>query len=65
MIEVDDEGEPKIKIYGLEDGSFSSEALLVFFKEDSETLAMSLMDEAKLRLGDAWTRVQWAEFGYR
>jgi len=50
-----------------EDGSFSGDALVVFFKEDSVTLAVNLMDEAELRLGDASTRmkVQRAEFGHK
>ena len=67
VIEEDDEGEPKIKMYAREDGSFSGEALVVFFKEDSVTLAVNLMDEAELRLGDASTRmrVQQAEFGHK
>ena len=67
VIEEDDEGEPKIKMYAREDGSFSGEALVVFFKEDSVTLALNLMDEAELRLGDSSTRmrVQKAEFGHK
>jgi len=67
VIEEDDEGEPKIKMYAREDGSFSGEALVVFFKEDSVTLALNLMDEAELRLGDGSTRmkVQMAEFGHK
>jgi HIV Tat-specific factor 1 len=67
VIEEDDEGEPKIKMYAREDGTFSGEALVVFFKEDSVTLAVNLMDEAELRLGNASTRmrVQKAEFGHK
>jgi len=67
VIEEDDEGEPKIKMYAREDGTFSGEALVVFFKEDSVTLALNLMDEAELRLGDGSTRmrVQIAEFGHK
>ncbi|KAF9650859.1 hypothetical protein BDM02DRAFT_3185018 [Thelephora ganbajun] len=67
VIEEDDEGESKVKMYAREDGSFSGDALVVFFKEDSVTLAVNLMDEAELRLGDASTRmrVQKAEFGHK
>jgi HIV Tat-specific factor 1 len=67
VIEEDDQGEPKIKMYAREDGTFSGESLVVFFKEDSVTLAVNLMDEAELRLGDASTRmrVQKAEFGHK
>ena len=66
VIEEDDEGNPKIKMYAREDGSFSGEALVVFFKV-SVTLALNLMDEAELRLGDGSTgmRVQMAEFGHK
>lgn len=67
VIEEDDAGEPKIKMYAREDGTFSGEALVVFFKEDSVTLAVNLLDDAELRLGDASTRmkVQKAEFGHK
>ena len=67
VIEEDDGGEPKIKMYARDDGTFIGEALVVFFKEDSVTLAVNLMDEAELRLGDASTRmkVQKAEFGHK
>ena len=67
VIEEDDQGEPKIKMYAREDGSFIGDALVVFFKEDSVTLAVNLMDDAELRLGDASTRmrVQKAEFGHK
>jgi HIV Tat-specific factor 1 len=67
VIEEDDQGEPKIKMYARDDGTFSGEALVVFFKEDSVTLAVNLMDEGELRLGDASTtmKVQKAEFGHK
>jgi HIV Tat-specific factor 1 len=67
LIEEDDGGEPKVKMYAREDGSFSGEALVVFFKEDSVTLALNLMDEAELRLGQPSTRmhVQKADFGHK
>jgi len=67
VIEEDDEGEPKVKMYARDDGTFSGEALVVFFKEGSVALALNLMDEAELRLGDTSTRmkVQKAEFGHK
>ena len=68
------ENEPKIKTYTREDGSFSGEAPVVIFKErfeehfkeDSVTLALNLVDEAELRLGDTFMRirVQQAKFGH-
>lgn len=67
VIEEDDQGEPKIKMYAKEDGSFSGEALVVYFKEDSVLLALNILDDAELRLGDSSTvmRVQKAEFGHK
>jgi HIV Tat-specific factor 1 len=53
VLEEDDEGQPKIKMYAKDDGSFSGEALIVYFKEDSVTLALNILDESELRLGDA------------
>lgn len=52
VIEEDEEGEPKVKMYAKDDGTFSGEALVVFFKEDSVLLALSILDEAELRIGD-------------
>ncbi|KZT26838.1 hypothetical protein NEOLEDRAFT_1155547 [Neolentinus lepideus HHB14362 ss-1] len=64
LIEEDDQGEPKIKMYAREDGSFNGEALVVYFKEDSVMLALNILDDAELRLGDPSTRmrVQKADF---
>jgi len=57
----------QIKMYAREDGSFSGDALVVFFKEDLVTFAVNLMDEAELRLGNASTRIKFqrAEFGHK
>ena len=65
LIEEDYDGEPKVKMYARDDGSFSGEALIVYFKEESVMLALNILDDAELRLGDATTRmsVQKAEFG--
>ena len=67
VIEEDDQGEPKVKLYATEDGSFSGEALVVFFKEESVTLAVSLLDEAELRMGEPSTvmKVKRAEFKHK
>jgi HIV Tat-specific factor 1 len=67
LIEEDDEGEPKIKMYAREDGTFSGEALVVYFKEDSVNLAINILDDGELRLGDPSSRmsVQRAEFGHK
>ena len=67
VIEEAEDGEPKIKLYAKEDGSFSGDALVVFFKEDSVTLAVNLLDEAELRLGQPHTvmRVSKADFAHK
>lgn len=67
LIEEDDQGEPKIKMYAKDDGTFSGEALVVYFKEDSVTLALNLLDDAELRLGDSGSvmSVRRAEFGHK
>ncbi|KAJ8514445.1 hypothetical protein ONZ45_g8018 [Pleurotus djamor] len=67
IIEEDDDGEPKVKMYATDDGAFSGQALVVYFKEDSVVLAVNLLDEAELRIGDASTvmKVQQAEFGHK
>ena len=67
LIEEDDEGEPKVKMYAREDGTFSGEALVVYFKEDSVSLAINILDDAELRLGGPASRmsVQRAEFGHK
>ncbi|KAJ6625667.1 hypothetical protein B0H10DRAFT_1782775 [Mycena sp. CBHHK59/15] len=67
VIEEDDEGEAKVKMYANEDGTFSGEALVVYFKEDSVVLALNILDEAELRFGDASTvmKVTQADFGHK
>ncbi|EIM81169.1 uncharacterized protein STEHIDRAFT_172176 [Stereum hirsutum FP-91666 SS1] len=82
LIEEDDDGEPKVKMYARETdegsngngngaggggGEFSGEALVVYFKEDSVELAVNILDDTELRLGDDTTRmrVQRAEFGHK
>ncbi|TFY74956.1 hypothetical protein EWM64_g9056 [Hericium alpestre] len=70
LIEEDFDGERKVKMYareGDDSGAFSGEALIVYFKEDSVNLALNILDDAELRLGDPTTRmrVQKAEFGHK
>lgn len=67
VIEEDEGGDPKIKLYAKEDGSFSGDALVVFFKEDSVTLAVNLLDEAEFRLGRPHTvmSVSKADFAHK
>jgi HIV Tat-specific factor 1 len=67
VIEEDEDGDSKVKMYAKEDGSFSGEALVVYFKEDSVTLAINLLDDAELRLGQPSSvmRVAKADFAHK
>lgn len=67
VIEEDDQGEPKVKMYTTEGGTFSGEALVVYFKEESVLLAINLLDDAELRVGESSTvmKVQRAEFKHK
>ncbi|KAL1942094.1 hypothetical protein VTO73DRAFT_6624 [Trametes versicolor] len=67
LIEEDDEGSPKVKLYARDDGSFSGDALVVYFKEESVSLAITMLDDAELRVGEPNTRmsVRRAEFGHK
>ncbi|EIN11981.1 hypothetical protein PUNSTDRAFT_63042 [Punctularia strigosozonata HHB-11173 SS5] len=67
VLEEDDDGEPKVKMYAKDDGTFSGEALVVYFKEESVTLAETMLDDAELRIGDPSTRmkVAKADFGHK
>ncbi|KAF8161070.1 hypothetical protein B0H34DRAFT_781695 [Crassisporium funariophilum] len=67
VIEEDEHGEPKVKMYAKEDGSFSGEALVVYFKEDSVILALNILDDAELRLGQNSTvmKVAKADFAHK
>ncbi|KAI9263294.1 hypothetical protein BDA99DRAFT_509858 [Phascolomyces articulosus] len=59
-----DSGLPKIKIYHDKEGNPKGDALVTYFKEESVPLAINLLDESELRLGDPKTviKVQKAEF---
>ncbi|KAG8697550.1 hypothetical protein FRC08_006455 [Ceratobasidium sp. 394] len=67
LIMEDDDGKPKVKLYQTEDGKFNGDALVVYYKEESVDLAVTLLDDAELRLGEPDTRmkVQRAEFSHK
>ena len=67
VLEEDDDGDPKVKLYARDDGSFSGDALVVYFKEESVALAVAMLDEAELRIGqpDTVMTVSQAEFGHK
>ncbi|KAG4303748.1 hypothetical protein PORY_002848, partial [Pneumocystis oryctolagi] len=47
-----DTGKPRIKIYVNEKGEPKGDAVVVFFREESVKLAIQLLDDTYLRLGD-------------
>ncbi|ODO01640.1 hypothetical protein I350_06464 [Cryptococcus amylolentus CBS 6273] len=61
---IDDEGNPKIKMYYDNDGVFKGEALVTYFKEGSVDLAITLLDDTELELGAGYPamRVGTAEY---
>ena len=67
VIMEDDAGEPKIKMYADDKGNFNGEALVVYFMEGSVNLAVNLLDDAELRLGEQSTimSVRPGEFGHK
>lgn len=52
MIDQGVDGKPRVKLYTDDKGEFNGEALIVYFKKDSVNLAITLMDDYELRLGD-------------
>jgi HIV Tat-specific factor 1 len=61
---IGDDGEPRIKLYYDDDGNFKGEALVMYFKEGSVTLAETLLDDTELELGAGLgnMRVKVAEY---
>ncbi|GAA5982882.1 hypothetical protein JCM11641_002616 [Rhodosporidiobolus odoratus] len=52
LILEDVNGDPKVKLYRGEDGRFKGEALVVYLQEASVELAVRLLDETELELGN-------------
>lgn len=61
---IDDEGNPRIKMYYDDEGDFKGEAWVVYFKEGSVDLAITLLDDTELELGAGYPpmRVKVAEY---
>lgn len=64
VLHVGDDGKPRIKLYYDDDGKFKGDALIVYFKEGSVDLAITLLDDTELELGAGYgnMRVRFAEY---
>lgn len=54
-------GKPRIKLYSDEEGNPKGDALIVYLREESVTLALNILDESEIRPGHK-IRVQEASF---
>ncbi|KAI7906823.1 uncharacterized protein BX663DRAFT_497709 [Cokeromyces recurvatus] len=52
-----DTGEPKIKLYRDGNGNLKGDALITYFKEESVSLAINLLDDSELRPGQKSTKI--------
>ena len=61
---IGDDGEPRIKMYYDDEGRFKGDALVMYFKEGSVPLAVTLFDDSELELGAGYPnmRVKVAEY---
>ena len=61
-----DDGASRIKLYYDDEGRFKGEALVMYFKEGSVDLAVRLLDETELELGEGMgvMRVRVAEYDH-
>lgn len=61
---IGDDGKPRIKMYYDDEGKFKGDALIMYFKEGSVDLAITLLDDSELVLGAGYgnMRVRVAEY---
>lgn len=61
---IGDDGQPRIKMYYDEQGKFKGDALIMYFKEGSVDLAITLLDDTELEMGAGYgnMRVRVAEY---
>lgn len=58
-------GEIKIKLYVADDNTPKGDATIIYFKPESVSLAIEMMDETELRYGQGIIRVQKADFSHK
>lgn len=62
---IGDDGEPRIKLYYDESGKFKGEALVMYFKEGSVDLAVTLLDDTELVFGSGLGNMRVREADYQ
>lgn len=61
VLMIGDDGEPRIKLYYDDEGNFKGEALVMYFKEGSVTLAVTLLDDTELEMGGGFGNMRVKE----
>ena len=57
---------PRIKLYTDDDGNFKGDALVVYFRAESVNLAIQMLDDTQLRLGEGdKLKITPADFSYK
>ena len=61
---IGDDGQPRIKMYYDDEEKFKGDALVMYFKEGSVDLAITLLDDTELEMGAGYgnMRVRVAEY---
>jgi HIV Tat-specific factor 1 len=62
---TDDEGNPKIKLYTDESGTFKGDALVSYFKGESVDLAVTLFDDTELEMGSGEGNIHVSKAEYK
>lgn len=62
---TDDEGNPKIKLYTDEAGTFKGDALVSYFKGESVDLAVTLFDDTELEMGSGEGNIHVSKAEYK
>lgn len=64
-----DSGKPRIKLYTDDTGNFKGDALIVYFRQESVSLAIQMLDDTDFRFGaeglSGKMRVKEADFSYK
>lgn len=60
---IGDDGQPRVKMY-YKDDQFTGEALVMYFKEGSVDLAITLLDDTELEMGGGFGNMRVQEASY-